>query len=163
MVEAFIALGVAANIAQFIGLSVATISTGKEIYDSIHGSRKAYDELEEMVTSMKSLHNGVIQALRGVQSSLGELAALIRPLSEAEIIIFKLAERCEPISKEILQILEDLKVPQQARGLNRAIQTAKQTLRHTRQKKDIKELQERLFALDSQLKGTLTLLLQVYA
>ncbi|OCL06719.1 hypothetical protein AOQ84DRAFT_410266 [Glonium stellatum] len=55
MAEAFVAFGVAANVAQFIGYGLQLISQGKEIYGSFHGTRQEQlaDQLLHILDELK--------------------------------------------------------------------------------------------------------------
>ncbi|KAF2122065.1 hypothetical protein BDV96DRAFT_136942 [Lophiotrema nucula] len=159
MAEALAGLGLAANIAQFVGLSMQLLLQGKEIYDSISGTREEYDELELMVTQTQSLIEDIIQADQDVQNAANTLTARTQLPSRLEREIRQLATQCHPILDRLLGMLSDLKIPKDARF--RTWQAVKQTFRHAGKKKDLQELKERLFDLDLQLRNRISLLLQV--
>jgi hypothetical protein len=55
MAEAFAALSITANIAQFVDFATQLISDGKEIYNSLDGVRNDHQALKVIIEDVKSL------------------------------------------------------------------------------------------------------------
>ncbi|KAF4464088.1 hypothetical protein FALBO_9078 [Fusarium albosuccineum] len=62
MAEAFAALSIAANIAQFTEYAVAVISDCREIYGSVDGTKQENLELETIIQSIQDRHAGMMAA-----------------------------------------------------------------------------------------------------
>ncbi|KAF2501406.1 hypothetical protein BU16DRAFT_569487 [Lophium mytilinum] len=152
MAEAFIVLGIAANIAQFVSHGIKLISEGKDVYKANHGTSDEHHELEIIIEDIKTL---VEEAKSKTKNGSEELP---RPLSNDEKALRKLAEACEPLADKLLEILEDLKVAKDARF--RGLATVRQTLRGVGKRRDIQELQQRLLGIDERLRSRISSMLQ---
>ncbi|KAE9369264.1 hypothetical protein N431DRAFT_469189 [Stipitochalara longipes BDJ] len=122
MAEAFAALSVAANIAQFLDYTRALISGGKEVYASLNGARNEHQTLKLIIEDIKSL-------------------ALEPQLADTD--------RVRAIADKLLAILTDLEIPRDARF--RGLQTMQQTVRGAAKKKDIKDLQGQIADIDARM------------
>lgn len=158
MAEALATLSVAANIAQFVGLSMQIVSSCKEIYKSAHGIRQDYKELQNMVGNVQSLHKDVVVALGAVQSQAGG-APLGHIISGNEKAILALADQCEPISNELLEVINSLKIAKDAKF--RAVKAVGKSFQYVWKSNDIQNLKQRILDLDSQLKDRVSILLQM--
>lgn len=145
MAEAFAALGIAANIAQFLDYARILVSGGKEIYNSLSGARDEHQALKLIIDDIRGLH--LDNAPQGVGTN-----------SRDEIAFRKLAAECEPLADKLLDILKDLEVPSDARF--RGLQTVRQTVRGAAKKKDIQDLQRRLADIDVRLRARASRILQ---
>ncbi|KAF2194685.1 hypothetical protein K469DRAFT_734449 [Zopfia rhizophila CBS 207.26] len=143
MAEALAALGVAANIAQFVGLGLQLISEGQEIYGSLYGARDEHHELEVLIEDIKNYSDEV-------KATSSHQKERTRPLSGDEKAIQRLAEECKPVADKLLRILNNLKVAKNSRF--RGLQTVRQTFRSAAKKKDIQDLERRLLRLDERLR-----------
>jgi molecular chaperone GrpE (heat shock protein) len=143
MAEAFAALGIAANIAQFICYGLQLVTKGKQAYDSLHGAPDEYRELEIIIQDAKNLAKELKMDSSPYSSSAPRLPS-------DQKAIRQLAAECQPLADTLLRILEDLKVSKDARF--RGIDTVKQTVRSAMKKKDIQELKQRLLDLDKRLR-----------
>jgi len=149
MAEAFAALGIAANIAQFTDYARQLISGGKEIYNSLDGARDEHKALKVIIDDIKSLAHDCqpVTAKSSPQSS-----------SADEIAFRKLAAECEPLADKLLAILKDLEVPNNARF--RGLQTVRQTIRGAAKRRDIQELLRRITDIDMRLRYRVTRVLE---
>ncbi|KUJ09979.1 uncharacterized protein LY89DRAFT_689860 [Mollisia scopiformis] len=145
MAEAFAALNIAANIAQFVDYAKQLISSSKEIYSSLDGARDEYKALKVIIEDIKTAND--------------ELHPRSSPSPSTDEVRFrKLAAECEPLADKLLAILKDLEVASDARF--RRLQTMRQTIRGAAKKKDVQDLQRRLVAIDVKLHEAATILLQ---
>ncbi|KAH7138017.1 hypothetical protein B0J11DRAFT_475230 [Dendryphion nanum] len=156
MAEALATLSLAANIAQFIGLSMQMASTCKEIYSSANGIRQEYKELGGMVENMQELHKDVVTSLHAMQAQVGQ-AAVGQSTLKVEKVITDLAADCEPIATKLLDILNSLKVPDNTEF--RVLKVVGKMVRYAWKSKDIHSLTQRIGKLDSQLKERVSFLL----
>ncbi|PMD42737.1 hypothetical protein L207DRAFT_553693 [Hyaloscypha variabilis F] len=149
MAEAFAALGIAANIAQFTDYARQLISGGKEIYNSLDGARDEHKALKVIIDDIKNLDHDCqpVIAKSSPQSS-----------SADEIAFRKLAAECEPLADKLLAILNDLEVPNNARF--RGLQTVRQTIRGAARRRDIQELLRRITDIDMRLRYRVTRVLE---
>jgi len=148
MAEAFAALSIAANIAQFVGYGLQLFSDGKEAYNSLHGAKDEHHELEVVITDIKSLCEEVKDNP-------------VRPeISSDEKAFRQLALECGPLADKLRAILDDLKVSKDARF--RLPETVRQTIKSSAKKKDIQRLQKRLLDIDVRLRARALEMLQKY-
>ena len=158
MAEALATLSVAANIAQFVGLSMQMVSSCKEIYKSANGLRQDYKELQTMIENMQVLHKDVVTSLQAVQTQVGTATqGHVIPGNEKAIIA--LASKCKPISDDLLKIISSFKVAKDARF--RAVKAVGKTFQYAWKSSDIQSLKQRVVDLDSQLKDRVFILLQM--
>ncbi|KAI9733107.1 MAG: hypothetical protein M1834_003654 [Cirrosporium novae-zelandiae] len=151
MAEAFVALGIAANIAQFVGYGIQLISEGKEKYDSVNGTRDKDHELKITVQSIKTFS----YELKTTASRPG---VSTRRDSSDERAIQQLAEECQLLADDLLRVLNDLKVSKDVRF--RGLQTVRQMIRSVRKRKDIRKLKTKLLNIDKQLRDKVFSMLQ---
>lgn len=159
MAEALLTLGIAANVAQFIGLSLQLLSEGKKVYNSVHGAREEHLELETMMNNIEDLHQQVSKELQEMDDAGKKLVAGKFWKIKAEASTLGLIEKCAQIAKSLRQILDELKVPRDAHF--RTLATVRQTFRYMGRKKEIEALKGRLLELDSQLRDRLLFVLQM--
>jgi hypothetical protein len=140
MAEAFAALSIAANVAQFLEYARQLVSGGKEIYNSLNGVRDEHQALKIIIEDVKNLAD---------ESQPGNPKSSSQP-SNDEIGFRKLAAECEPLADKLLAILKDLEVPSDARF--RGFQTVRQTFRGAAKKNDIQYLHRRLADIDERFR-----------
>ena len=138
MAEAFAALSIAANIAQFLDYARQLVSGGKEIYNSHHGARDEHQALKVIIDDIKNLSHESQPVNPSPQPSPDEIG------------FRRLAAESEPLADKLLAILNDLEVPNDARF--RGLQTMRQTFRAAAKKKDIQDLQRRIADIDVRLR-----------
>lgn len=138
MAEAFAALSIAANIAQFVVYAKQLISGGKEIYSSLDGAQNEHEALKAMIEDIRHISD---------DADLLPPPTLASP-DEKRLLI--LAAQCEPVADELMGILKDLEVPHDARF--RGLQSVRQTIRSSMKKKTIQDLQRRLEDIDGHLR-----------
>jgi hypothetical protein len=145
MAEAFAALSIAANIAQFVDIAKRLVVSGKEVYNSLDGARDEHQALKVIIEDIKSANDESLPTNSTAN------------LSTDQVRFRKLAAECEPLADKLLAILKDLEVAPDARF--RGLQTMRQTIRGAAKKKDIQDLQRRLAAIDVKLReGAATIL-----
>lgn len=146
MAEAFVALSIAANIAQFVDYARQLISGGKEIYNSLDGARNEHQALKIITEDIRNLSEESQPAQINSQPSVDEIA------------FRKLTTECGPLAGQLLATLKDLEVPEDARF--RGLQTIRQTIRGVGKKKDIQELQDRVMSIDVRFRERASKMLQ---
>ncbi len=139
MAEAFAALSIVANIAQFVDYAKQLILSGTEIYNSLDGARDEHQALKIIIVNIKNATDEFQPASSRSNPSNDEVR--FRKLAE---------EECEPVADKLLAILKDLEVPSGVRF--RGLQTMRQTFRGAAKKKDIQDLQRRSTTIDVQLR-----------
>jgi hypothetical protein len=145
MAEAFVVLGIAANIAQFIGYGLQLLSDGKEIYNSAHGERDEHRELEAIIEDIRNISEEIPMRTLSGQSN-------------DEKAVRKLAAECGPLADKLSSILNDLKVPDDARF--RALQAVRQAIKSAVRRRDVHDLKRRLAELDIRLRTRASRMLQ---
>ena len=100
MAEAVAALGVAANVVQFIDFSGKILSEGYRLHKSKRVSSSKNEELENIALDLEKLRDEL-------QSQEDETAQVPTP---NDIQLHRLAEQCRDICLELLGALEALKV-----------------------------------------------------
>lgn len=137
MAEAFVALIIAVNIAQFVDCAKLLIASGLEIYNSSEGVQDEHQALEAIIEDTKNLIDETKPTKSSSRTSI-EVKALQ-----------KLGAECVAVADKLLGVLKDLEVPKDARF--RALRNVRQTFRGAA-KKDIQELQRRLGNIDARLR-----------
>ena len=97
--DPFAALGVAANICQFVDYGYKVVSGAFDIYNSMDGTLSANDIIETVAKDLTSLCTQLEQA------SLDENQVR---LTESEAALPPLARGCNVLGRELLSVLEDL-------------------------------------------------------
>ena len=151
MAEAFLVLGIAANIAQFVGLGLQLVSQGKEIHGSIHGAPDAHLDIQVIADDIR---NVAVE----LEASTLQSRSLTSPPSSDQAALTLLAARCQPLAEELLRVLEDLKVRKSARF--RTLEAVRQTFRSATKSNDVQELKGRLLDLDRRLRARASVMLQ---
>lgn len=146
MAEAFAALSIAANIAQFVVYAKQLLSGAKEIYNSLEGATDEHQALKVIIEDIRQLSDETTPPPLGPRASDDEKALLI------------LARQCKPVTDTVLEILKDLEVPRNARF--RRWQSLRQTFRSAAKKKKIRELQGTLEKIDVRMRNRASRMLQ---
>jgi hypothetical protein len=134
MAEAFAAIGIAASIAKLTEYGVTLIAEAQEFYESASVAREENIELEEVIRYIKNLSEDI--------SAASPLASSAGPLSSNERALIKLAKDSKSLCNQLIEILQDLKVGDEARF--RKLACLRQAMRSARKKKDIEKLEARL-------------------
>jgi hypothetical protein len=104
MAEAIAALGLAANIVQFIGFGTKVLSTGHSLYKSGSG-KKFLDENQEIKIITQSL-NQLVKGLTSSEASTNPSSSV----SQTEINLRNLAAQCNDIASELLRAVGKLDI-----------------------------------------------------
>lgn len=140
MAEPFAILSVVANIAQFTEYALILVSETREILASARGVTKENLEIEAIVSSIIGRHEALVQS---TSSHAGN-----RPSSRGELAILGLAERCGPISKDMIKILEKLKAKNSSFPKLESLRAA---LVASTKKSTIHDLRQRLLAIEDEI------------
>lgn len=138
--ESLAALGLAANIVQFVHFGATLLSETSELYHSATGASIGNAELESITKNVQKLSEGL-------EASPHDLGS-----SEQENTLRNLSNQCKRVSAELLAVLEELRVM----GQHRRWQSFKQAVKGIRSKKKIDELDQRVHKLQN---GIITCLL----
>jgi hypothetical protein len=98
------AIGLGANVLQFIDFAIKLVGTGKEIYNSIGGSTVENADIEAVTRTLFRLHEQILESNRA-RSDNSENAGR---LSETEQNIESLGLECNNIAAELLGLLHEL-------------------------------------------------------
>lgn len=128
------ALGLASNIVQFIDFGLTLFHEGKELYDSDEGGSAQRLELETVTEDL----NDIAQELQ--QGAL--------PANKGDAALRKLGADCEKLAKELLGILDKLKVKD---GQNRKWASFKQAVKGMVKDGKIRNIEARLQKYREQL------------
>lgn len=140
MAEALASIGLAANIAQFVGYGISIISDTREIYHSAYGAKDENVELEHVVTNVMDINEQIIR---------GASACSSRKLSPDEMALQNLAKDCQPLTEQLLSILQKLKPSDDAHFPE--LEALRKALRSTAKKREIEDLETRLHKIESQV------------
>jgi len=150
----FAALRVASNILRFIRLGINLYTDGKEIFDSTQGTSRTTEELEAIIKHMREDQKKFNIILDRIYEG---------KYQSKDWSISDVAQMCEPLSKDLLETLEALKLPQGSEGMKRHLRSMwKHVKPATHQKQKFDELKQRFLDIDSLLKERLMVLLQEY-
>jgi hypothetical protein len=139
-------LSLAATIVQFVDFGHTLLSGAKEVYDSVDGVLKSTDELGVLLEDVQSTTNGI------------KNSPLANALSPDERHLLSLARSCENIAAALRQKLKRLKARKDARF--KIVESARVSFEAIFQQKDIKQLDERLGRVYSQLQSRLAAITQ---
>ncbi len=138
--EAFAALGIAANVAQFTEYALALVSDCRDIYDSAKGTTQENLEIEAVIRSVKDRHDRV---------KLSSSSINTQHLPRSEINILRHVKSCEPIAKALISILEGLK-EKKLKAFPR-LDALRIALASASKAKDIRALKERLLIIENEI------------
>ncbi|KAI9754285.1 MAG: hypothetical protein M1815_005718 [Lichina confinis] len=142
MAEALAAIGLTANIAQFIEQGFKLVSAAREIHNSPDGTQPTLVELDWIVAHAAEINDKLANSL----PSIGQAGT---SPSKFESDITDLVNRCKPIRIKLLALLDSLKVLDKAR--HRRLSAFRKALKAAVKKNDIAELETRLRRYDEQL------------
>ena len=109
--DPFTALGLAANICQFVDYGYKLVSGAFEIYNSLDGTLSANRILETITKDLTNLCAELEQA---------SLDSNNDSTSESEAALLPLARACRVMGQELLSVLKDLKVKGRQKKLESA-------------------------------------------
>ncbi|KAL1840419.1 hypothetical protein VTJ49DRAFT_493 [Mycothermus thermophilus] len=133
--EPLAAVGLAANILQFVELCAKVVSEGNQIYHSVNGTTEEYTSLEQMCESIKELSDGLVPPQ--LQQDFSTLPPEKRP-SKMEMKLAQLALRCRESSDQLLQDLRNSRLDSTDRGRAASL---RQSIRNVMGRSRLKVLQ----------------------
>lgn len=128
-------LGLAASIVQFVDIGHKLVTGVKEVYDSTNGVLTSMED-------MKLIADDIQNAATEIKGS--------SPFSQSERAIVNVAQRSLDLANELQQKLKHLEIRPDR---SRKVEAARVTLQSFWQRKDIKELDERLSKIYGQLQS----------
>lgn len=141
MADPVASLGLAANIVQFVDFSHRLLSESKAIYNSATGA-SADNDVIETVASDLDLLNAKLTA----PSAAGAIPESMRSL----------ASQCKDVARELLDVLEKIKV----KGSHRKWKSFVQALRSVWRKDEIEELVRRMERLRNEMHYRLQIMMR---
>ncbi|KAI4911316.1 hypothetical protein J4E85_011225 [Alternaria conjuncta] len=132
--EALTAIGLIANIVQFLDLGAKLIGSAKEMRDSASGMTVENKSLEEVTIEMRDL-----------TSRLDPPTTKAR--SDDEKALRRLAQECHELSDQILRLLKKI-APSKPNSTLRSIRSAIRTIKY---KDEMRELEDKLAKCRDQL------------
>lgn len=140
MAEAVLSIGLAANIAQFVGYGISIVAETREIYYSARGAKEENLELERVIYDVQKFND---------QICASALSCSGIPMSADEGAIRNLAIDCQPLVDKILGVLKTL----QARNSRTfpKLEAFRKALRSAVKKGEIEDLVDRLRAIEDQI------------
>ena len=138
------ALSVAAAVIQFIDYSTRIVSKGKELYKSADGALAENIELETASVRLQNLSGTLKDSLQASQQAPKEGVA-----RKSDGALETICEACVTVSKEFVDKLENLKVPEG--HSHKKWKSFRQALKTVWTKEKIEEVAQRLAKLRADL------------
>lgn len=129
--DPFTALGLAAAIIQFVEFGAKLVSTSREIYVSADGRTKEHQTLDEICSDLRFLVDDIDNA--------ADLEGEPRQRIDAEVALWKLAEKCRSTALELQSLLKSLYGTPGGR-----VASLKQALRASWGKRKVDDVEARL-------------------
>jgi hypothetical protein len=138
------ALSLAANVVQFVVWGQNIVSKGNQLYKSADGALAENVQLETASIRLQQLSGSVQGSLSQAQQGVptGSLA-------QSDQALEKICEECVAMSKELVDKLEKLKVPEG--HPHKKWKSLRQALKSVWSKEKVEEISERLAALRTEL------------
>ena len=133
MLDPLTAFSLAASIIQFVGFAKELCSDGYDIYRTGKGLSDSNAELEQRILNVKDLEARVVVSATN---------STYPGLTKHELKLRTLAQECHGLCRDILDVLEDLKV--KSHGVRRAFAAARQSMRSMQKAKEVKGMIDRL-------------------
>jgi hypothetical protein len=147
------ALSVAAAVVQFVDYSTRVVAKGSKLYKSAEGALSENIELQTASTRLQRLSGALQDSLR-----LGQQGLQKGPLGENDQALEDICEACVKVSKELVERLEKLKVPDGHQ--HRKWKSFRQALKTVCSKEKIEEVADRLAELRIELETYVILFLK---
>jgi len=133
------ALGLAANVAQFIEFGLGIVSKGQQLYRA--GSTVYHTTLQSVASDLELLTSELQRNLKTVTAS--------KPLGIDDEALKTLCEDCSKTATELIEVLEELKVD--TRQQKRVWKSVRQALKSVWKKEGVDALVERLLQYRDQI------------
>ena len=131
------AISLAANIAQFLDYATKLVSKGHALYKSSEGALAENLDLEAIANSLTDVNSRVVQSycrIPGTASSTATTSVLDQQSLKS------IAESCDKVAKQLLDILQRLKV----QGSHRKWKSVRQAFKSVWNKAHIDDLRKRM-------------------
>ncbi|TVY24004.1 hypothetical protein LHYA1_G006937 [Lachnellula hyalina] len=142
VLEALTALSLAATIVQFVDFSSKLLAKGHEIYVSVDGASIENNDLEAATKNLRDL-SGRLNV-----SAVSRRGDTVEATSEPEVELIQLTTKCSAVARELLTLLDHLKVQP---GSNRKWKTFQQALKSSLKQSQVDEIKSRLQAIRQEL------------
>lgn len=156
-ITAWAALGSASAVIQVIEFGAKLI---KETYSLMNSSRNTSKETEAVESLTRTYLNLAEHAIgTDDKDVLARIPAIdeTRPLSETSTAVNKLAEECQAVAKDLLELISSLKIAEGVKGARRAWQSTRKAKRALQKRKQILQKQSQLRELNGQLSTAMLL------
>ncbi|KUI65502.1 hypothetical protein VM1G_01186 [Cytospora mali] len=144
--EVLAAISLAGNVAQFLGYGISTVRLASQIMRSVTGTSKHLTELEIISTDITA----TLEAIQKERQSSSGL--------ERDEVLHELVEQCLDLSREIINLINGLKVKKNARP--RIMEGTYKVGLTVYKKKELEHLSGRLFDLRTQVTSHLIVLIE---
>ncbi|KAI9709467.1 MAG: hypothetical protein M1820_003227 [Bogoriella megaspora] len=136
VLDPFSALGLASNIIQFVEFGTRVVSKSVEQYKSAVGASEDLLNSEAVARHLRQLTQGLEGRF---------------PESNDEVGLQKLALSCREVAKELLGMVEDLKVDHKLQGTKRQMQSLRQAFRAVGKEDRIEKLERSMNVFRSEI------------
>ncbi|TVY41183.1 hypothetical protein LSUB1_G001515 [Lachnellula subtilissima] len=142
VLEALTALSLAATIVQFVDFSSKLLAKSHEIFVSVDGASIENNDLEAATKNLRDLGE------RLNKSTVSRRGDTVEATSEPEVALIQLTTKCSAVARELLTVLDHLKVQP---GSNRKWKTFQQALKSSLKQSQVDEIKSRLQAMRQEL------------
>jgi len=147
VIDPFSALGLAANIVQFLDFGQKLVSKGKEIYMSADGQQAHHFELELIYDDLSVIASTLTTP--SAVSVNSNTSIQTRPTNAVDSQIHRLATACEELAHEFLSVIRNLKVDPNTK--HRKWKSFRQALKSLGKNAHLEELRSRLAGFREEL------------
>lgn len=140
MVDPITAIGLASNILQFVQIGYSVVVKVHQLNEAVGGATDEQLEAEAVAEDLQDLCAKLSSPLKASSGSL----------SQDEVKLRDLAQRCYALAPQLLEVLESLKVKSQG-STRRRLEAVQKAVRALMKGDKIKSLQNRLASLQKQI------------
>ena len=140
VLESLAALGLAANIIEFVGFGYKLFSESRALY-------KASDKRVEETVELEIIS----KALKRLSNDLSAIPSSTTPQPQAELLVLPLAKRCKTLADELLVALNELQV----NGAKGKWQCFRSALKRIWKSQEIEDMARRLDSISGHLTNCL--------
>ena len=148
MLEPLTALSVASSIVQLVEFSWDLIASSYDAFKSAEGSNRRNEEIARQTAELRTVNAGLCR----FKPAAGQI------VPESEVLLFNLARKSMALSKELLDVMEELRVKKIGRG--RALNSVWKQVKGVRKSDKILDIERRLDIIQNQVNTCLLELLR---
>ena len=144
MLDPLTALSIASSVIQIVDFGCKLVSETQEIYSSASGATKANVTSREITKDIKLLYQDLVRKNQAFQR-----------LGPDDIELGKLVDSCAGEAEALMKLLEELRVPPDAKQW----ESFKNAIKSARKKGRVNEIETRLFKIQRQINFRLNLMM----